>query len=398
MPRFQHGNAMFRGLKGYKMSLKLFENCAFRGVELRNRIVLSPMAMYIADEGRVNQFHLTHYQKFAMGGMGLVVVEQTAVSRRGRITNGCLGLWDDSQIEGMRQLVAGIHHFGAKAAIQINHGGRKASAQRAWRGNGVLNDEDVAAGEERWTPEGPSDFPFAEGWPVPDQMSPEDIARLRQDFIATARRALKAGFDIIEIHMAHGYLLQSFLTPLANRRTDAYGGSLENRMRLPLEIAADLRADLPAQVPIFARISATDWVDGGWTIADSVVLARELKRIGLDLVDCSSGGNLLRGATNSNLARGPGYQVPFARQVREEAGIPTMAVGMIRNGAQAEEVLQEGKADLIAIGRQALYDPFWAYHAAQELGVDKDFESWPEPYGWWLQKWAANVRAPDGRL
>lgn len=366
---------------------------ALRDLRLPNRIVMSPMAMYAADEGEVNHFHLTHYHKVAMGGVGMVIVEQTAVSRRGRITNGCLGLWHDGQIEGMRKLVEGIHAFGAKAAIQINHGGRKASAQRAWQGNGPLTAEDIAHGEESWVPEGPSALPFAEGWPEPDAMSIEAIAKLRADFLATAHRALAAGFDMIELHLAHGYLLQSFLTPIANRREDRYGGSLENRMRLPLEIATDLRAALPRGMPIIARISATDWIEGGWTMEDSLILAGALKECGIDLIDCSSGGNLVRGATNSNLARGPGYQVPFAEEIKKTVGVPTMAVGMIHTGAQAESILQEGKADLIAIGRQILFDPFWTLHAVQEMGLDENFDLWPKPYGWWLEKWARSTKS-----
>lgn len=366
----------------------VFQPRSFRGVTLPNRIVLSPMAMYVAEEGELNDFHLAHYSKFAMGGAGLVTVEQTAVSRRGRITNGCLGLWCESQVPAFRRLTDLIHSFGSKAAIQINHGGRKASAQRAWQGNGALTEEDLARGEELWQPEGPSDQPFAEGWPVPEAMSLERISALRQEFVATALMAQQAGFDIVELHMAHGYLLQSFLTPLANKRTDAYGGSLENRMRLPLEIARDVRAALPPEMPIFARISATDWIEGGWTLEDSIVLAGRLKDIGIDLVDCSSGGNLLRGATNSNLARGPLYQVPFAKEIRRQVGIPTMAVGMIRTGAEAEQVLRDGHADLVAIGRQMLFNPFWVQHYAQEIGVDPAFSRWPEPYGWWLSKWA----------
>jgi 2,4-dienoyl-CoA reductase-like NADH-dependent reductase (Old Yellow Enzyme family) len=247
-------------------------------------------------------------------------------------------------------------------------------------------------------PEGPSSLAFADGWPVPDAMSLDDIAKLRADFLATARRALDAGFDIIEIHMAHGYLLQSFLTPIANKREDIYGGPLENRMRLPLEIAEDLRAALPDSVPIIARISATDWMEGGWTMEDSLVLAQGLKERGIDLVDCSSGGNLLRGATNASLARGPGYQVPFADEIRNKVGVPTMAVGMIRTGAQAEQILHDGRADLIAIGRQMLFDPFWALHATQDLSLDENFALWPKPYGWWLEKWARSVKGPDGRL
>lgn len=372
---------------------RIFTPFKLRDLELKNRIVMSPMAMYISEEGEVNDFHRLHYHKIAMGGASLVMVEQTAVHREGRITNGCLGLWHDGQVDGIKTLVDGVKANGARAGIQISHGGRKASAQRAWQGNGPLTEEDIARGEELWQPEGPSNSPFADGWPTPRQMTLEDIARLRQQFSDTTRRAIEAGFDLIEIHMAHGYLLQSFLTPLANHRTDHYGGTLENRMRLPLEIAEDLRALIPGDMPLLARVSCTDWIEGGWTIEDSVILARELKARGLDLVDCSSGGNLVRGATNSSLARGPGYQVPFAEQIRAEVDIPTMAVGMIHTGAQAEEVLAEDKADLVAIGRRILYDPFWTLHAAQELGHDLDFENWPQPYGWWLEKWARSIRA-----
>lgn len=372
----------------------LFSPITFRGVTLANRIVLSPMAMYVAHEGALNDFHMTHYGKFAMGGVGLVTVEQTAVCRRGRITNGCLGLWNEDLLPAFRRLTELIHGFGSKAAIQINHGGRKASAQRAWQGNGALTEQDIARGEELWQPEGPSDLPFAPGWPVPEAMTLDRIQRLRQEFVNTALLAERAGFDIIELHLAHGYLLQSFLTPLANKRTDAYGGSLENRMRLPLEIARDLRAALSDDTPIFARISATDWIEGGWTLDDSVVLAEHLKEAGVDLIDCSSGGNLLRGATNSNLARGPLYQVPFAQAVRRRANMPTMAVGMIRTGDEAEQVLRDRQADLVAIGRQLLYNPSWVQHRAQELGIDPAFSNWPEPYGWWLAKWAQAVKAP----
>ncbi len=371
----------------------LFSPITFRGVTLPNRIVLSPMAMYIADEGALNDFHITHYGKFAMGGVGLVVVEQTAVCRRGRISNGCLGLWSEDQVPAFRRLTDLVHGFGSKAAIQINHGGRKASAQRAWQGNGALTEQDIARGEALWQPEGPSDLPFSPGWPVPEAMTLDRIRTLRQEFVQTALLAERAGFDIIELHLAHGYLLQSFLTPLANQRTDAYGGSLENRMRLPLEIARDMRQALSPDTPLFARISATDWIEGGWTLEDSVILAGRLKEVGVDLIDCSSGGNLLRGATNSNLARGPLYQVPFAEAVRRGADVPTMAVGMIRTGEEAEQVLRDGKADLVAIGRQLLFNPFWAQHHAQEIGADPEFARWPAPYGWWLSKWKKALAA-----
>lgn len=373
--------------------VKLFEKAVFRGVELSNRIVVSPMGMYSAENGYVTPFHLVHYGKFAMGGAGLVFVEQTSVSRKGRITNGDPGLWEDGQIEGMLQIVRAIKSHGSKAAIQINHGGRKSSQQRAFRGNSHLTDRDIEMGEESWVPTGPSDVPFSDGFQTPIPLSKEGLVGVRDAFVATARRAVLAGFDIVEIHMAHGYLLQSFLSPLANFRTDEYGGSLENRMRFPLEVTRAVRAALPSSMPLFVRISATDWIDGGWEIEDSIVFSRKLKELGVDLVDCSTGGNLRAGSTNSNLARGPGYQVPFAERIRREAGIPTGAVGMIRTPDFAERILQDGRADLIFLARQMLFNPFWALHAAEHFGLTGDFENWPEQYRWWLAKWGGALRA-----
>ncbi len=295
----------------------LFTPLTIRGVALPNRIAVSPMAMYMAQNGYPTPFHHVHYGKFAMGGAGLVYVEEAAVTRTGRITNGCLGLWEDGQGEALAPIAAFITAQGSVPAIQINHGGRKASAQRAWEGNAVLTAENLAKGDEKWQPLGPSDNPFSEGWPVPKPLDRADLDTIREAFVATAKRAVGAGFRIVELHMAHGYLLQSFLSPIANRRTDEYGGSRENRMRFPLEIARAVRAALSDDVPLFARISSVDWIDGGWELDDSVALARELKAAGIDLVDCSSGGNLLKGATNSNLNRSPGYQAPFARRLRE---------------------------------------------------------------------------------
>ena len=370
----------------------------FRGVELNNRIVVSPMGMYSAENGYVTPFHLVHYGKFAMGGAGLVFVEQTSVSRKGRITNGDPGLWEDGQIEGMREIVHVIKSHGSKAAIQINHGGRKSSQQRAFRGNSHLTDRDIEMGEETWVPTGPSDVPFSDGFQTPIPLSKEGLSGVRDAFVATARRAVLAGFDVIELHMAHGYLLQSFLSPLANFRTDEYGGSLENRMRFPLEVTRAVRAALPSATPLFVRISATDWIDGGWEIEDSVIFSRKLKELGVDLVDCSTGGNLRAGSTNANLSRGPGYQVPFAEQIRREAGIPTGAVGMIRTPEFAEKILQDDRADLIFLARQMLFNPFWALHAAEHFGLTGDFENWPEQYGWWLAKWGGALRAKGESL
>jgi 2,4-dienoyl-CoA reductase-like NADH-dependent reductase (Old Yellow Enzyme family) len=372
--------------------VKLFESIAFRGVELSNRIVVSPMGMYSAVNGYITPFHLVHYGKFAMGGAGLVFVEQTSVSRKGRITNGDPGLWEDGQIDGMRQIVHVIKSQRSKAAIQINHGGRKSSQQRAFRGNSHLTDRDIEMGEETWVPTGPSDVAFSDGFQTPIPLSKDGLTGVRDAFVATARRAVLAGFDVIELHMAHGYLLQSFLSPLANFRTDEYGGSLENRMRFPLEVTRAVRAALPSATPLFVRISATDWIDGGWEIEDSVIFSRKLKELGVDLVDCSTGGNLRAGSTNANLGRGPGYQVPFAERIRHEADIATGAVGMIRTPDFAEKILQDGRADLIFMARQMLYDPFWALHAAEHFGLTGHFEQWPEQYSWWLAKWGGALR------
>jgi len=371
----------------------LFQPLNIRGVWLRNRIVVSPMAMYCAENGYPTQFHLLHYGKFALGGAGTIFIEETAITRTGRITNGCLGLWEDSQIDALRPITAALHAHGSIPALQIAHGGRKSSSQRAWEGNGPLTTENIMNGDESWVPLGPSSIPFSDGWPVPRALTPADMNGICDAFIAAALRALEANFDIIEIHMAHGYLLQNFLSPLANARTDSYGGSLENRMRFPLEVTKAVRHAIPDRVPLFVRISATDWIEGGWTLDDSIVLSHELIKCGVDVIDCSSGGNLAAGATNSSLKREPGYQVSFAEQIREKTGALTQAVGFIRTPQLAERVLREGKADLIAIGRQMLFNPNWAHHAAEILGETQHFKNWPRQYGWWLDKWAAGLRS-----
>ncbi|MEI8302525.1 MAG: NADH:flavin oxidoreductase/NADH oxidase [Burkholderiales bacterium] len=373
----------------------LFTPMRLRGVTLPNRLVVPPMAQYSADEGVANEFHLAHYGRFAVGGAGLIFIEATGVTREGRITNGCLGLWNDQQQRAFEPIVRAIKAQGAVPAIQLGHGGRKASMQRPWFGNGPLNDADLARGEQSWQPLGPSAVPLAEGWLVPRQMDADDMSRTRKAFADAALRALAAGFEVIEIHMAHGYLLQSFVSPLSNFRTDAYGGSLENRIRFPLEVVDAVRAALPQSVPLFVRISSEDGFEGGWTMDDSVVFARALREHGVDVVDCSSGGNTPRGATNANLQRTPGYQVPFARRIRQEAGVMSEAVGLIRDARFAEQVLQEGGADLVAVGRQFLYEPFWGLHAAHQLGIDPDFTRWPRQYAWWLEKWDKGIRARE---
>ena len=366
----------------------LFQPYTVRGVTFKNRIVVSPMGTYGSENGCLSPFQFAHYERMAMGGAGLVIMEQTFVTRAGRVSNGDPGLWADSHIEPMARLVSEMKRYGAKTAIQISHGGRKGGQQRAYEGNGPIDERNLAAGDEPLYPMGASPIPLSEGWQIPGEMSEAHIEGLIEAFAAGARRAILAGFDLLELHLAHGYLLQSFLSPLANQRSDCWGGSLENRMRLPLFIVERLRQVMPSSMPLFARLSVTDWIEGGWTEDDSVIFARKLKQAGVDLIDCSSGGNMRQGATNSNLGRGPGYQVGLADRLRHEAEIPTAAVGMIRSAQFAESILQAGKADLICIGRQILFNPFWAHHAAWEMGVERDFSTWPEPYGWWLNKWA----------
>lgn len=371
----------------------LFTPVTIRGVTLPNRIVVSPMAQYSARDGFPVAHHLVHYGKFALGGAGLVIMEETAVTRGGRITNGCLGLWTDDHAQALRPIVEYLKANGSVPAVQLGHGGRKSSSQRPWHGNGPLTRADIERGDEEWRPMGPSPLPLSEGWQTPQEMTRTDMDIVRDAFAAGARRALAAGFEVLEIHMAHGYLLQSFLSPLSNVRTDGYGTSLQGRIRFPLEVVEAVRAAIPESVPLFTRISAVDWIDGGWEMDDSVAFARELKARGVDVVDCSSGGNSPKGATNANLTRAPGYQAPFAERIRRETGIMTQAVGFIRTGTFAEELLQKGSADLIAVGRQFLYDPFWGLHAAEELGLTGEFEGWPQQYAWWLEKWAKGLKA-----
>lgn len=375
----------------------LFQPLRIRGIELPNRIAVSPMAQYSAQNGYPVSHHMVHYGKFAHGGAGLVFVEATGVMRTGRITNGCLGLWEDGQAKALRPIAEFLKNNGAVPAIQLGHGGRKASIQRPWHGNGPQTDEDAARGDETWQPIGPSAVALADGWVCPKEMDADDLETVKTAFADAARRALDAGFDIVEVHMAHGYLLHTFLSPLSNFRTDAYGGSLEGRMRFPVEVAAAVRAAVPDTTPVFVRISAVDGIEGGWEMEDSVALARQLKDVGVDVIDCSSAGNTPRGATNTNLKRAPGFQAPFAEQIRREVGMMTQAVGLIRDGALAEDLLQRGSADIIAVGRQFLVDPFWALHAAERFGLTGDYEAWPYQYAWWLEKWDKGLRSSGAK-
>lgn len=362
----------------------LFTPLTLRGLKTRNRIVISPMCQYSAHEGHVDDWHLVNLGRFAIGGAGIVFTEATAVQKRGRITHGCPGLWTDSQIPGHARLAQFALRNGAIPAIQLGHAGRKGGMQRPWFGNGPLNEADFERGDMPWTPVGPSDLPVAEGWPVPHALSVTEIGNLIDDYVSAARRALMAGYRIAEIHGAHGYLVHSFLSPLSNKRADSYGGDLAGRMRLALEIAQAVRAVWPDDLPLFFRTSAVDGVPDGWSLEDTVVLAGELKRIGVDVMDCSSGGITGAATASGGQKRQPGFQVGYSERIRTEVSMNTMAVGLITHPQQAEEILAQGRADLIAIGREALVDPMWALHAARSLGYDTLFETWPEQSGWWL--------------
>lgn len=369
--------------------IKLFQPITLRGITLRNRVVISPMCQYSAHEGHLDDWHLVHLGRFAIGGAAIVFTEATAVQKHGRITHGCPGLWDDSQIPGHSRVAQFALRNGAVPAVQLGHAGRKAGMQRPWYGNGPLDQGDFDRGDMPWTPVGPSPLPVADGWPEPHALSVSEITKLVEDYASAARRALQAGYRIAEVHGAHGYLVHSFLSPLSNRRNDAYGGDLKGRIRLALEVAETVRAVWPEELPLFFRTSAVDGVSDGWSLDDSVVLAKELRALGVDVMDCSSGGIAGAATAAGGGKRQPGYQVPYAERLRRDAGVATMAVGLITHPQQAEAILQAGQADLIAIAREALVNPMWALHAADWLGSDRDFATWPQQSGWWLERRAA---------
>jgi 2,4-dienoyl-CoA reductase-like NADH-dependent reductase (Old Yellow Enzyme family) len=366
----------------------LFDPLQLREVTARNRLVVSPMCQYSAVDGHVTDWHLVHLGKFAQGGAGVVMMEATAVEKRGRITHGDTGIWDDAHIAGLKRIVEFVKSQGAVPAIQLGHAGRKASMARPWYGNGPLTQADLDRGDAPWATVAPTEKSLGEGWIAPRAFKPGDFETVLNAFRHGARRAHAAGFEVAEVHAAHGYLLHSFLSPISNDRSDQYGGSLENRMRFPLEVAKAVRETWPAGKPLFLRCSSIDDVEGGWSLDDTVLFAKQLKKAGVDVVDCSSGGILgsATAAQKTTLPRVPGFQLPFAERVRKESGLKTMAVGLILSAKQAEDALQAGRADLIAIGREALYDPNWPVHAARELGVDPDYALWPQQYGWWLTR------------
>ena len=371
----------------------LFAASKLRAVTLRNRTMLSPMCTYSADDGMASDWHLVHLGQFALGGFGVVCVEATAVTAQGRITYGDVGLWSNAHIAPLARIANVLRAHGAVPAIQLAHSGRKGASQRPWHGMDALTPADAQARNERpWATIGPVAEAMAAGWQVPHALSVDEIRTLVAAWGDAARRARDAGFDIVEVHCAHGYLNHQFLSPLINKRNDAYGGDRAGRMRFPLEVAEAVRGQWPQDKPVFVRISSVDGMDGGWEIEDSVAFAKELKSRGIDAIDCSSGG-VVGSATTRAAPRTLGFQVPFAEKIRNEAGIATIAVGLILNGRQAEQILRNGQADLIAVAREALYDPYWPHHAARELGADAGaYAAWPQQYGWWLDKREPTLR------
>ncbi len=340
--------------------MSLFEPLQQRSLTLRNRLVVAPMCQYCATDGMPDNWHLVHLGSRAVGGASLVISEATAVSAEGRISPGDVGLWNEAQQHAWAPIAAFVRERGAIAGVQLAHAGRKASAQRPWDGGGSLG-----AAEGAWSTVAPSALPFDAGWHVPAALDEAGIAKVIEDFRAAARRALDAGFQLVEVHAAHGYLLHQFLSPLSNHRTDGYGGSFENRTRLVREVLAAVREVWPDALPVWLRISATDWAEGGWDIEQSVALARQIRELGVDLIDVSSGG-LVPGV---RIPVGPGYQVPFARRIRTEAGMATGAVGLLTEPEQAAAIVANGDADVVLQARESLRDPYFPRRAAKALGA-----------------------------
>lgn len=375
----------------------LLTSIALRGVEFKNRIVISPMCTYAATDGLLNDFHLVHLGRFALGGAGLVIVEATAVNREGRISPGCSGLWDDTQIAPLKRIADFLHSYGSVAGVQLSHAGWKASTERPWDGGGPLYPgESTRPNEIGWQAQGVCSMPFASGWPAPAMLSVGEILGIVDDFVAATRRADAAGCDVIELHAAHGYLHHSFLSPLSNKRTDEYGGGFEGRTRFLQETIRAVRNVWPENKPLFLRISSVDGIDVGWSIEDSVKLAKQVKSLGVDVIDCSSGGMLLE-KQHSLVGRKPGFHTPFSERIRKDAAIPTIAVGLIAEVEQAEAILRDGKADLIAIGREALFQPNWANMAAVAMEEKAGWKQWPIRFGWWLERRARSTSGATSR-
>ena len=365
----------------------LFSPITVRGVTFPNRVVVSPLCMYSADDGMAQPWHFAHLSTFARGKAGLVFAEATAVEPEGRITPRCLGIWSDAHAKAIRPITDFIKSMGCVPGIQLAHAGRKASTAPPFQGATPLTPDHA----DGWQVVGPSAEPVGPGVQVPHEMTTDEIKKMTGKFVAAARRSIDAGFDVIELHGAHGYLMHSFLSPISNQRDDEYGGDLEGRMRFPLEVSAAVRKEVGEDMPLFFRISAVDGVEGGWSMDDSVALAKALGEHGIDVVDCSSGG--VSGAPRFRIddagkplskssARKPGFQVPYAERIAKETNLKSMAVGVIIDAVQAEEIASSGQADFVALGREIMHNPFWPLHAAETLGVDPDFKMWPDQYGW----------------
>ncbi|MGH8178320.1 MAG: NADH:flavin oxidoreductase/NADH oxidase [Steroidobacter sp.] len=374
------------------MSSRLFAPIALGDFELPNRLVVAPMCQYSASDGSATDWHLQHLSQLAYSGAGHVVVEATAVERRGRITHGCLGLYSDDNEAALSRVIAVARRLGGptKFGIQLAHAGRKASSRRPWEGGAPL-----APNEDPWQTVSSSATPFGDGWHVPHALSSDEIDASVRAFAAAARRAVRIGFDVIELHCAHGYLMHEFLSPLVNQRTDEYGGSLENRMRFPLAVIRAVRDAVPASIPVGMRVSATDWVEGGWDVAQTVEFVRAAQRLGIAFVCASSSG--IR--ANVTVPVAPGYQVPFAARIRKETGVATRAIGLITDPRQAEQILARGDADMIALARAFMDDPRWGWHAADALGAAAHF---PSPYhlartAGWL-KFRDEIRKSEARV
>ncbi len=347
---------------------QLFSTLQLRDLIFKNRVFVSPMCQYSCEDGMPTDWHLVHLGSRAVGGAALVITEAAAVTPAGRISPEDAGIWNDAQMRAWAPIAAFIKAQGASPGIQLAHAGRKASTYAPWRGHGK-----VEPGSGGWDVLGPSESPFAGNYPVPHEMSIAEIAATVEAFAAAAKRSLKAGFEVQEIHGAHGYLLHDFLSPLSNTRSDEFGGSLENRMRFPLQVCAAVRDVWPNHLPVFLRISASDWKEGGWDVAQSIQFCMRAKALGIDLVDVSSGGN----AHDAKMTIRPGYQVPFARAIRAGADMPTAAVGLITEAVQAEQIIADGDADCVFLARALLRDPYWPRHAARALGVNME---WPDQY------------------
>ncbi|MDO7836703.1 NADH:flavin oxidoreductase/NADH oxidase [Sphingobium sp. HBC34] len=371
----------------------LFTPLTIRGFTAPNRVMVSPMQQYASDDsGLANDFHLVQLGRFAMGGAGMVIVEATAIEPIGRMSHMDLGLWSDEQIAPLARIAAFISSQGAVPGIQLVHAGRKGSMQAPWDGMGPLTEADIARGEAPWPTIGPSAISPGQGWQVPEAMSEADIAANVTLWADAARRAAQAGFGIIDLHGAHGYLLHAFLSPISNHRTDSYGGSLANRMRYPLEVITAMRAAIPDACAIFYRLSVLDGMAGGWTEADSLIFCRELLARGVDVIDCSSGGAVSDRSTDTRVRRGYAFHAPYSRAMRQglDGGL-VATVGLIVDPHQAEAVLRSGDADIVALGRELLADPNWTHHARHVL-LGEGYDDWPQQAGWWLDKRVGALR------